>query len=564
MSTVKINADQIGSEQAVREDYALRQVPLTWRYSSSSLVVSLLGGATAGFFLALPGELAGSFGVWNVLIGMVVAVVIQTLINYVFVNAAARTGLSSDLMSRGLALGFDGSAWTTLVYWFTWVAYFATEGQILGSAVTEQLGIPTWLSYLIVGIAFIPLVLYGIRFMVKFQRWTLYLYLIAMIALLIKVLMTPHVGSLISSQISNSKGMTIGGLGFLGVMASYIGLIGNVTFGHADMGRLMATERSLKRGASKGALWISLIPYSIGAYFVAGILGLLFWAVTNGNTNPGSYFVQLLGISGFILIIITQLRINLVNGYSGSLSLANFFSRLNFTPGRSFWAIIMVVIGTMMMYGNVLGHLAQVLNFEGVFLSAWIGVIFTDYVFLRGKHKFGPHGGQFIEYRRAMLPHWNKVGVTALIVSTLVGAVLAFGSALHAFGGPVLEDLSSLITFIVAGVLTYILGLRDQGKSYSIRPLIAWPREDKVVECPIDHEVVSTSDMFPCPFHKTWICSHDCMGTRNCGELCKNMTTEELLKIELPPLTDYLREANSHLATDSSPKDISHSPSMQV
>lgn len=555
MASVNVSRDQIGSERAAREDYALRQVPLTWRYSVSSLVFSLLGGATAGFFLAFPGELSGSFGVGNVLIGIVIAVIVQTLLNYVFVSAAVNTGLSSDLMSRGLALGFDGSAWTTLVYWFTWVVYFGIEGEILGGALTAQTGIPIGFSYLIVGVVFIPLVLYGIRFLSQFQRWTLYLYLIAMVVLVAKVLSLPHIGSLVGAAVAPVHGVPLGGIGLLGVIAAYIGLIGNVTFGHADVGRMLANERSLLRGSRRGVLWLSLIPYSLGAYLVAGVLGILFWAATKGNTNPGSYFVQLLGVAGFLLIVLTQVRINLVNGYSGSLSLANFFSRLNFTPGRSFWAVAMVVVGTALMFGNVLGNLGQVLTFEGVFLSAWIGVIFTDYLLLRGKLHFGPEGGRFIEYRRAMLPHWNKVGVPALAVSTVVGAVLAFGSAAHLFGGIVLEDLSAVITFVLAGILTYALGVADAGRSYAIRPLIPWPREDLVVACPMDHEVVSTADLFPCPVHKAWICSNDCMATRSCGEVCRRTSSEELAAIDLPPRTDYLAEANQRLAGKSQPQE---------
>jgi cytosine permease len=147
-NTVEAN---VGSEAAARDDYALRQVPPTWRYSRSALILALSGGSTAAFFLAFPAQLATGFGVQNVLVGMVYALVLQTALNYVFIRTASRTGLNSDLMSRGLALGFDGSAWTTLIYWVTWVIFFGIEGQILAGALAEQVGIPSWLSYLIVG-----------------------------------------------------------------------------------------------------------------------------------------------------------------------------------------------------------------------------------------------------------------------------------------------------------------------------------------------------------------------------------------------------------------------------
>lgn len=539
---------RIGSGRVAREDYALRKVPPTWRYRRASIILTLLGGATAGVFLAFPAQLAGEFGVYNVIIGIAYVLIIQTLLNFVFVKTASRTGLSSDLMSRGLALGFDGSAWTTLIYWVGWVTIFATEGQILASAVTAQYGIPDSVSKLIVGILFVPLVLYGLGFLANFQKWTLYLYVLGMIGLIAKLLFTgPSVGSL--ATFYGSHTLPVGGLGLLGVLAAYNGLLPNVVFGHADVARLLANKESLTASGRRDVLWISLLPYSFFAYVVFGLVGLYLWAATGGSTNPGTYFVGTIGIFGFLLIILTQVRINLINAYSGSLSLANFFSRVHFTPGRPTWAVIMVVVGTAAMYLDILGNLGTVLTFEGIFLFAWIGVILADLVLVRGRHGYGPESGQFIEYRRSMLPRWNHVGVIPLTISTVMGLIVAFGGENGILGGKVALDLSSWVALAVAALLTWVLGVRDRGRSYAIRPLIAWPRSDIVVECPLDNEVVSTDDLFPCPYHKSWICSEDCMSTRDCNEQCKSMGEEALLQIAaMPPRSEALVAPNKELS----------------
>ncbi|MEE3955995.1 hypothetical protein [Peribacillus frigoritolerans] len=540
---------RIGSKTAEKEDYALSPVPATWRYSWSSLIFSMLGGGTAAVFLALPAQLAGEFGLINVLLGMFVAMVIQTLLNYTLVKTASRTGLGSAFMSRGLALGFAGSAWTQIVYGASWLIFFATEGQILGDSLTAAFGIPHWVSYCFVGAAFIPLVLYGIGFMARFQKWTFYVYILGMIALLWQVFTTPHIGSIIANEISSSQ-TNIGGIPLLGVIAAYIGLIGNVALGHADISRLAATDKSLLKGGKNGALWLSLIPYSLGAYIVFGCFGLLFWLVTR-DTNPGSNFVKLLGIIGLLLIIVTQLRINLLNAYSGSIALSNFFSRFKFIPGRSTWAIVMVVVGTIMMFGDILGNLGQVLTFLGVFLTSWLGVILADLLINRKLFGFGPNHGRFIEYRRALVKNWNYVGIVPLIGSTIIGSILLFGGATGKFGGHTTQYLASAITFVLAVIGTVLLGLKDRGKNYSQREPVKWTRDDIVVECPIDHEVVSTEDMVPCPYHKKWICSTDCMATRNCGELCTSVDQKSLSKILLPERTPYLKKVNEQLKKDS-------------
>src|SRR5690606_15116003 len=142
---------QIGSKTAEKEEYALYQVPETWRYSWPSLNFTLLGVGTAAIFLAFPAQLAGIFGIMNVILGMIAAMLIQTALNYPLIKAASRTGLGAELMSRGLGFGFYGSAWTTLLYWVSWLIFFGTETQILGDSITSAFGIPQYLSYIIVG-----------------------------------------------------------------------------------------------------------------------------------------------------------------------------------------------------------------------------------------------------------------------------------------------------------------------------------------------------------------------------------------------------------------------------
>jgi cytosine permease len=546
---LKAFPSRIGSKNAEREDYALSPVPATWRYSWSSLIFSMLGGGTAAVFLALPAQLAGEFGLTNVLLGMFCAMVLQTLLNYALVKTASRTGLGSAFMSRGLALGFGGSAWTQIIYGTTWLIFFATEGQVLGDSITAAFGIPSWVSYCIVGAAFIPLVLYGIGFMARFQKWTLYIYIVGMIALLWQVFTTPHIGSIIANEIS-STGTNFGGIAFLGVMAAYAGLIGNVALGHADIARLGATDKTLLKGGKNGPLWLSLIPYSLAAYIIFGCFGLLFWLVTR-DTNPGSNFVHLLGVIGFLLIIVTQLRINLINAYSGSIALSNFFARYKFLPGRSTWAIIVVIVGTIMMFGDILGNLGQVLTFQGVFLTAWLGVILADLLINRKLFGFGPKNGRFIEYRRALVKNWNYVGLLPMIGSAVIGSILVFAGANGKLGGHMTQYLASLITFVLAVTGTILLGLKDRGKSYSQRQPVEWTRDDIVVECPIDHEIVSTEDMVPCPYHKKWICSTDCMATRDCGEICTVVDQKSLSEIPLPERTPSLKKINEQLKKSS-------------
>lgn len=84
------------------DDYANRRVPshVSWGYWS--IMLPLTGGGTAAFWLAFGPVLVKAYGMPNTVIGLVYAVIAQTVLAYVLVKASARTRLSSDLATRGL------------------------------------------------------------------------------------------------------------------------------------------------------------------------------------------------------------------------------------------------------------------------------------------------------------------------------------------------------------------------------------------------------------------------------------------------------------------------------
>ncbi|MBO1913072.1 hypothetical protein J4G37_50735, partial [Microvirga sp. 3-52] len=118
-----------------------------------------------------------------------------------------------------------------------------------------------------------------------------------------------------------------------------------------------------------GAVAIGFIP-QIFCFGVMGGLGIWF-GVRLDESNPGVYIVLLLGIGGALFTILTQLRINVTNIYSSSLSLASFFENIfKFTPGRRFWVVVSGVTAMVLMFGDIVNHLDTAMTFQGVFLLA--------------------------------------------------------------------------------------------------------------------------------------------------------------------------------------------------
>lgn len=158
---------------------------------------------------------------------------------------------------------------------------------------------------------------------------------------------------------------TVAGPVFLQLGATVFALISMATQG-ADLGRFVRKKDQLVGSIFNG--YVVMIVTFLGVVLLGSYFGLEFH-----QTNPGTYFSSVLGIGGMLTVIITQLRINTINVYSGSLAYSNFFSRVfHFTPGRQWWGILTAILGTLLMMGNIFAP----------FVSASLGLIFPPVIAL--------------------------------------------------------------------------------------------------------------------------------------------------------------------------------------
>lgn len=206
-----------------------------------------------------------------------------------------------------------------------------------------------------------------------------------------------------------------------------------------------------------GSLAIGFIP-QIFCYGVMGGLGVWFGVRLN-EPNPGVYIVHLLGIGGALFTMLTQVRINVTNIYSSSLSLSNFFENvLNFKPGRRFWVVVAGVTAMILMLGGITDHLDNALTFQGVFLMSWAAILVTDFLVVKKAMKIGPG---YYEERQEHLYKWNPVGVWSLIISSLLGTVAALG-----YMGTFLQSTAAFFAAALAAILTIVIAYVTKGKYY--------------------------------------------------------------------------------------------------
>jgi len=525
--------------QERREDYALRYVPASYRrWGAASLTGVMLGVTTAMFFLAWGGQLATAYGTRNLLIGMIFGTVFIGGVALLLARISSATGLDSDLITRGSGFGFMGSAFTSLIYSFNFLMFFAFEGTIMSTAVHDRWpAVPIWLLYLLIGLVFIPLTWWGLTVMNWVMWVTTPLYL-GFLAWTIYLASTSAVHVPFWSYTPATATNPTAGPALLQVLAAVLALISQATIA-ADVGRFIPAERR-----TSGAITVGLISQLL-TFLGVTMLGAWFTLSFSNSTNPGAYLAALMGVWGVIFVVITQLRINVTNVYSGSLAYANFFCRVfHITPGRHYWVILTSVLGTALMFGGVFAHLTAVLTFEGVFIMGWVMAILADITISK---PLGLSPKNFL-YKRAHTNRFNPVGVGALALALVIALPMAFGLV-----GEMGKTLAPFVSGALAFIAAPLLALATRGRYYqpatvarNIDPALppvgagaanhiaftATPETDHAT-CVVCAQTFELAEFALCPFHRGAICSVCCAADAHCKDMCKN---EEQLRTGDPVL----------------------------
>lgn len=441
------------SREEKKDDFSLEKVPIEGRTMGWMSITNVtLGVATAMLFIQMGSLMAISFGAVNALLAEIYATIVAGVVGIGICFYAAKSGLNVNLMARGGGFGYFGASITSLIYALNFIMYCAIEGSIMAAAVHEYISfVPMWGLMVFFGLIVIPLNWFGIRQLDKLQKWSLPLFVLLLGSGFFIVWKNSSFEGNIWTYLP--EGGEVGGASLLACIGIMNGLVGIMALLVSDYARFIKKEEF-----KIGVFAVGFLPQLI-CFFVMGVIGIWF-GVQLGEENPGVYFVQILGIGGALFTILTQLRINITNLYSSSLSLANFFENVfKFKPGRNFWVVFTAVAAIVLMLGGVLDHLGSLLTFQGVFLLAWAAVLLCDAFVVKRILKIGPN---YFEHRQEYLYAWNPVGVVSLIVSCVIGSLAAFG-----YMGVFLQNVAAFFAAIIAFVLTIVLAVATKGKYYS-------------------------------------------------------------------------------------------------
>ncbi|HTK07879.1 MAG TPA: hypothetical protein VL485_11975 [Ktedonobacteraceae bacterium] len=525
----------------VMEDYSLRYAPRSFRkWSEYATATAALGGIAYMADFAIGASIFVTHGFASAVWAILAAAIVIFLTGIPIAYYSAKYNIDMDLLTRGAGFGYLGSTITSLIYASFTFIFFSLEGSIMAQAINVYFGLALPWAYLICALLIIPLVLYGMTFLSKLQVWTqpvwLLLFVLPFLAVLVK---DPgaygawtHFGG--SSPTGASFNFLDVGLG-AGVALSLIAQIGE----QVDYLRFMPD----KTPANSKKWWTAVISAGPGWVILGalkqlggGFLAFYIFAALGATlaVEPIQQLIKGFGVlipNPFLVltiatffVVLSQVKINVTNAYSGSLSWSNFFSRiLHWHPGRVVWLFFNVGIALLLMELGVFGFLNTVLGFYSNVAIAWIGAVVADLVINKPLLKLSP---SYIEFRRAHLYNINPVGFGSMLIASVISVAAFFG-----LFGAFAQAFSPFLAIVIAFILSPVLAILTKGKYYVARKDSANPlsstRELTVLNCTVCKDDYETPDMTYCPFHKGDICSLCCTLEKNCHDMCKKAVVEQ-------------------------------------
>ena len=514
------------------EDYALRYSPSSFRKWSPGVIgTTMIGTNSALSYEAIGALLLLNFGYGNAIWALVFSAIVIFAVGLPICHYSAKHSIDMDLLTRAAGFGYVGSTFTSLIYASFTFIFLALETAIMAQAVKLAFGVPLWLGYILCTVVVIPIVFYGVTAINRFHRWTQALWLPLLIIPFYYVLtrQPDAINILTNFKGEVTKSNQFDWLHFgvaAGISFSLVAQIGE----QVDYLRFMP-ERNRKNRSSwwanmlvGGPGWVVIaFIKQLGGALLAAVAVVAGMAIADAKepiqifnhafqfavANPDTALMM-----SAVLVIVSELKVNVTNAYAGSLAWSNFFSRVTHShPGRVVWLIFNCAIALMLMEMNLFDAMNNVLGLYSNIAVAWICAVVAD---LSINKTFGL-SPPIVEFKRAHLFNVNPVGVLSMVSASIVSTI-AFSGLL----GEVAQAYSWLIAAVLSFVLAPAIAYWTKGRYYIARKsYFPIHTAHHMVECGVCNHEYAQADSAHCPYHGDAICSLCCTLETNCKDCCK-------------------------------------------
>jgi len=389
------------------EDHALEAVPIGDRQSWWQLAWSTVGVGTTlvALFLGALVTFAAGMKV-GILAGIFVSLIVG-LMGWGVGHIAYRTGLSSSVLARWYGFGKKGSSIVALSFGIFIIAAICFEDIMIYHALVFWFGIQDTATnqiiiYTILTVTWILLTAYGFRVMARVASLTVIGFLASLIYIAVEVVVQSgqtwaevvSFGTQFPPETLDAMGLGTEWGKFAFCVNITIGVAGGLAFVDADVGRYGRSSGAVGTAAFLGSFFLNILVLAAGGIVMyAGIGQVVDYHVAQGMTqaqattqvleSPEAIAVAFIifgGALGGVLIIMAQSKIQVINTYSSSLSLANLFDvTIDWRPGRLAFVIGANLIACALIYINLLHVFREFITILGVLITCYASIIIIDY-----------------------------------------------------------------------------------------------------------------------------------------------------------------------------------------
>lgn len=220
-----------------------------------------------------------------------------------------------------------------------------------------------------------------------------------------------------------------------------------------------------------------------------------------------------------VLVVISQIKINVTNAYSGSLAWTNSFTRVTgHYPGRMVFVLVNLAFALALMEADMFSFLGSILGFYSNCAIAWVVTVATDIGINKYVLKLSPLQPEF---RRGMLHAVNPVGVVAFVAASGLSIAMYF----HLLGDT-LQPYSPVAAAVIAFVVTPLMAVVTKGRYYLLRtddgigePLLDADGNPSAatLDCHVCLQPYERPDLTACVTHGAVVCSL-CLSTDKAGD----------------------------------------------
>lgn len=483
-----------------QDDYPLRYAPLHYRrWRPWTIALTALGGIAYLADFSIGAMIALSYGTINALIGIILAAFVIFASSFPLAWYSARYNIDLDLISRGAGFGYAGSVLTALVFASFTCILFALEGSIMAQGLALGVGLPLWAGYLFSTLIVFPFVLYGMKVLARMQVWTTPLWLILMLGPVFWLIgrqpdLVPHFFSFTGTDkragvalapVLLSAGVALALMAQIGEQIDYLRFMPPCT----KENRLVWWSSVIAAGP--GWVLLGALKQAIGAFL--GVF-VLTQAGQSLATQPVQQFLLAFEamlprhwalLIAVLLVVISQIKINVTNAYSGSLAWTSVYTRLiGHFPGRLVFLVVNLALALLLMEGNMFAFLGKILSLYADCATSWIMTVSADIVL--NKYLFGLSPRE-PEYRCEMLPDLNPVGILGFCSTTILSILCYEG----VFGGE-LQSYSILVAVTLPVFFTPFLAWATKGRFYRLR------HDDGIAEPRFGADGQASSTLYHC------------------------------------------------------------------